>query len=117
MPSRPTAPRGYKVISRDVSRALAEILSETGRLKGDLDRLDRSLVPGGWVPMGWQERSGATWAGLLKLVEERLRTQRSEYKALHVTATDGHRTLRVPLSVTIHLLTEKIRSSHSAGEQ
>jgi hypothetical protein len=106
----PRHPLSYRRVAVDVSQAMATLLQETGRA-GDLS-FNHSLIPALPSPNGWREKSAPSWAGFLKRVETRLRETRPEYRLLRVTATDGHRTWRLPISITTHLLTEKILSAN-----
>ncbi len=107
--SRPSS-LSYRRVTADVSGVLAAVLGETGRL--GTATFAPGLVPALPPPGGWAERSGPSWAGVLKLAEARLHALRPEYRLLRVTPTDGHRTWRLPLSISTHLLAEKILSAN-----
>jgi hypothetical protein len=79
-------------------------------------RLPPEGQPAQWLKLcpqsAWGERSAPSWAGILKQVEHHLRRSNADYRLLHVTAMDGHRTWQLPLQMTVHLLAEKLISTH-----
>jgi hypothetical protein len=103
----------FRRVRDDVRTILFEVLQETNRC--DQVGGAENLIPKGSVPQGWEEKSGASWAGFLKQVEQRLRSTKAEYQDLIVTATDGHKTWNMPLTITIHLITSKILAANSAA--
>lgn len=98
-----SAPLPYRAVSADVLAAITALLCETGRLKSGMAQLQKQIPAA-----AWSERSAPSWAGFLKLVEQRLHRQNHVYRLLHVSAMDGHRTWQLPLSICVHLLAEKI---------
>lgn len=113
MPTDPPERLLFRRVRADVRATLFEVLRETRRWSPCAD--PEHMIPKSSLPSGWTERSGASWAGLLKTVEQELRSVRMEYRDLVVTATDGHKTWNMPLSVTIHLITSKILAANSAA--
>ncbi|MFD9901965.1 hypothetical protein [Mesorhizobium sp. NPDC059025] len=113
MPTDPPEQLMFRRVRADVRAMLFDVLRETRRCSPSTD--SEHMIPKSSPPSGWRERSGASWAGLLKTVEQKLRSVRMEYRDLIMTATDGHKTWNMPLTVTIHLITSKILAANSAA--
>lgn len=95
-----------RTVRHDVAEVISTLLEERSGISAR--KFSVSLIPHASPPEGWGEPSGASWAGALKKVELRLHTLRPEYNVLRITPTDGHKTWKLPLAITVHLLTEKI---------
>lgn len=105
----PAKPFSYRRVNAEVRDALLAVLTLTARLPVDGH-------PAEWLKLspqsGWGERGAPSWAGILKQVEYRLHCSNADYRLLRVTAMDGHRTWQLPLQMTVHLLAEKLISTH-----
>lgn len=99
----------YRTVSADVLEAVGILLERTGRYQMGSSRASlQKCLPA----VAWGERGGASWGGLLKLVETQLHKQDDDYRLLRVTPTDGHQTWQLPLQITLHLITEKTICTH-----
>jgi hypothetical protein len=102
---------GFRQVERIVTEIVFQLLEETGRVRPGACS-DR-LIPNAGHPYGWSEASGASWAGFLKRIETVLRTERPDFRVT-IMATDGHKTWKYPLGMSIHLITAKILSGSPA---
>ncbi|MFC3324742.1 hypothetical protein [Mesorhizobium cantuariense] len=102
---------GFRQVERIVTKTVFHLLEETGRVRSGACS-DR-LIPNAGHPYGWSEASGASWAGFLKRVETMLRSERPDFR-VKIIATDGHKTWKYPLGVSIHLITAKVLSGSPA---